>query len=100
MRMVNHFERKLAIVDLAHHRQMLFRIHQERSARIARKRVGVVCVLVVLDIRDRTDLISRLITKWADNESAAFVGELALRLRNDRVHVRARYFWSDQACSL
>src|SRR5208283_5312423 len=90
MRMVNDAKHELAPIDFVHHRQMLLRLHQERRARIARKRRGIFGVHPVLDIGDRADFLDRAFV-IADDEAAALEGKLALGLRDHRVHARAAY---------
>src|SRR5208283_2395719 len=76
---------------------MLFRIHQERGARVARKRGWVLRMLGVLDVDDWSHFFGGLIS---DDEAATFIRELALGLRNDPIHVGATDGWRSQFHSL
>src|SRR5260370_10803587 len=88
MRVIYRAKTEFAAIDFVHYRQMLSRLHQKRSARVARKRVRILGMLAILDIRDRAHFFGRGV---ADNEPAALERKLALALRDHRVHARAAY---------
>jgi hypothetical protein len=63
---------------------MLPRLHQERSAGVARERRRILCVFAVLYICNRTDI---LVIAAADYEAAALERKFTFRLRDNPIEI-------------